>query len=212
MRFPMRMRTRTRMRLRLRFEDFSGLEGTPENLLEILDTIPQVDTNGDISYLIGGGWGVEILTSLPREHHDIDVVILDETIPYNFRTDNRKPEDYFSIICTDSQDIRTNHTTPHHWEYGKRDVYTPGCEFLLVSKVCEGFGREPRDKDYEDAGRILQTQDLDPERLRFVFEKTETSNIEECVSALIEINQRYRSQESVDSHDLIRVHKSILRY
>src|SRR3989344_6316114 len=147
----MGMPWRMEMSIRWKWDEFTGIEGTAENLLKVLDELPQVTAKGKIQYLIAGGWGIELLTGLPREHHDIDALILDERTPSHFGTDTRKPDDYFTVISTTSKDVRESHTTSRYWDYCKREVHIPRAEFLLVSKIYGGFGKEPRDKDYEDA-------------------------------------------------------------
>src|SRR3989338_4208913 len=69
------------------FFDKSWLTGSIDDLITLLTEYPQRDEERDtLSYLISGGWAVEMLTGKKREHHDLDIISL-QKIPLAYRVD-----------------------------------------------------------------------------------------------------------------------------
>lgn len=72
----------------------NGMVNRFEKLREVLKDTPQKDDNGNSVYLITGGWAVDILTGIVRDHRDVDSTILVpyEQLPFLPGTDsNRAP-------------------------------------------------------------------------------------------------------------------------
>lgn len=136
------------------------LTGRPTDLETLLRTHPQVTPKGEIQYLVAGGWAVELLTGVERHHHDLDVINL-VGIPFSYRLDEQKPEQYFETLSLQPEEY-LDHMTAVDWtrktfvstiprKKAKKThhVYVPVPEFLFLSKIA-GFLRAPRDKDYVD--------------------------------------------------------------
>ncbi len=125
------------------------MEGTLENLLWLLDTVPQQDGDGCV-WVLGGGWAVEILMegAHSRDHHDIDTLILSAK-PIHLATDMVRATNYFDILSCSSLFIRQHCTQVVYWQ--KRDVCVLRPEYLFLSK----FLRAPRPQDWEDVQALV---------------------------------------------------------
>lgn len=134
-----------------------GVKGDIQELEKILVTEPQRDNNGKLRYLLTSGLAVELITGFVREHHDLDLVIMD---PNNtewemFGTDNVTPGQYWAGMRFDRQ----------YLEETARRVFTRikdglGVEvvhpaILIVQKSSDAFGRVPRKKDVEDVNALI---------------------------------------------------------
>lgn len=56
----------------------------PSNLIagrlkRVLETDPQIGSYGELRWILGAGWSIELLTAKIRPHHDVDIVILGNT-------------------------------------------------------------------------------------------------------------------------------------
>ena len=179
LRLEMAPRLEQRMELMQKLEHLLpglGVEGTPANLKKMLRTVPQT-TDGEVNYLISGGWACDILSGEQREHKDIDVIILDDGVTY-MDTDNMHPSDYFGILSTDEEDMRENHTRMAHWKQEEKYVYVPSPEFLIASKIAPYNGRPSREKDLNDVYNVMRTKkSIDFNKLMSVFSRV--SGLEE---------------------------------
>ena len=125
--------------------------GTPENLLKILRAMPQIQGE-NVRYLIAGGWAVELLTEVQREHRDLDFLILDDSISL-IGTDCLTGNNYAGKFISTTEQIKRDHVRKVHWNYGNMDVYVPSPEFLLASKVAKPM----RQKDIADVNALKAT-------------------------------------------------------
>ena len=128
-----------------------GVPGSPENLLRVLETIPQY-TAGDVRYLVAGGWAVELLTRISREHHDLDFLILERGIDI-IGTDCLTPENYAGAFIATQEEVRWHHVKYVLWNYGQMTVYVPSPEFLVASKLASPM----RQKDINDVNALRET-------------------------------------------------------
>lgn len=156
------------LRLILKRPEFmGGKSGEPENLADLLESVPQADeTTQRYSWILGGGWAVELLTGEHlRWHHDLDAVLLTGK-PLYLDCDVVHTEDYFGVLSCTSRFIRSNCIQEQEWEYDGRS-YTVGMlcpEFLFLSKIL----RSPRPQDWEDVQLLVRrfANDWDLELIR----------------------------------------------
>ncbi len=178
LRLEMAPRLEQRMEIRQRLEHVLpglGIEGNPANLKKVLKTVPQT-TEGEVNYLISGGWACDILSGEQREHKDIDVIILDDGVTY-MDTDNMYPSDYFGILSIDEEDMRDNHTKRAHWKQEGKYVYIPSPEFLVASKIAPYNGRPSREKDLNDIYNVMRSsKTIDFNKLMSVFSRVSGLN------------------------------------
>lgn len=128
---------------------FKGNGSSFDDLLEILEAVPQVNEDGHLQWALAGGWAVELLTGVMRDHHDIDTVALTSK-PVHLDTDHQESSNYFDIISCSGHFLRKN--CIEEVEIGNQDegetekVYVLCPEFLFLSK----FLRPPRQHDWLD--------------------------------------------------------------
>ena len=128
-------------------------------LEQLLALEPQRDEVGNLRYLVTSGMAVELVTGFEREHHDLDLVIMD---PANvdyweiYGTDNITPQRYWADMRFDPaflQDtVRTTQTRRNHGTVA--EVVHPA--ILMVQKSSNAFGRPPRGKDNADVVAIVR--------------------------------------------------------
>lgn len=128
-------------------------------LEELIALEPQRDEAGNLRYLVTSGMAVELVTGYQREHHDLDLVIMDPTnIDYweIYGTDNVTPQRYWADMRFDPsflQDTaRATRTRPR--EGLVAEVVHPA--ILLVQKSSNAFRRPPRPKDNADVAAIVR--------------------------------------------------------
>lgn len=131
-----------------------GCVGTPENLAQLLDAVPQRSDAGDVRWVLGGGWAVELLTGRSRPHHDIDTVVMARD-PLYLDTDAVHTDNYFGILSCTRLFLARHCTRRVTWTHGGRthDVVVLTPEFLFLSK----FLCTPRDKDWADVVALVET-------------------------------------------------------
>jgi hypothetical protein len=143
------------LRLMLKEPPFFGGATSAADLARLLKTVPQLDQQGRIQWVLGGGWAVELLTGVNlRSHHDIDTIVMTSK-PLYLDTDQVHSDDYFgSLSCTRRFMLKRCVTTVE-WTYRKQTftVLVAKPEFLFLSK----FVRAPRPQDWEDAKLLIQT-------------------------------------------------------
>src|SRR3989344_2374485 len=134
------------------------LTGNPRDLETLLNTQPPMSKRGNVNYILGGGWASEILTGNVRDHHDLDVVKLDDGYLLNYRIDEQTSDNYFGTFSLEPGELLKHFVDIVKWNPKKTrprmqdKTYTLpvlSAEFLLLSKAC-GFLRAPRDKDIFD--------------------------------------------------------------
>lgn len=128
-------------------------------LEQLLVVEPQRDDAGNLRYLVTSGMAVELVTGYEREHHDLDLVIMD---PANtdyweiYGTDNVTPQGYWADMKFDPvflQDtVRRTKTRPRLGQIA--EVVHPA--ILLVQKSSNAFGRAPRPKDNADVVAVVK--------------------------------------------------------
>lgn len=140
-----------------------GKPGTPENLVKLLQAIPQYDEHLDRQlWVLAGGWAVELLTGEHlRDHHDLDALVLTRR-PLYLDCDKVHTDDYFGVISTSNRFIRDRCIRTVAWSHGRRtfQVDVLCVEFLFCSK----FLQKPRPQDWEDVQlltrKFIKTFDL----------------------------------------------------
>ncbi len=129
--------------------------GRLRQLERIIATEPQRDENGRLRYLVTSGLAVEMLTGFEREHHDIDLVIMDSSDPGHWEvigTDNVTPGKYWADMRFDPSFLESTARTVNTRQRGRSqsvEVVHPG--IIMVQKSSDAWGRSPRTKDRNDA-------------------------------------------------------------
>lgn len=129
-------------------------------LEELLALEPQRDEAGNLRYLVTSGMAVELITGYEREHHDLDLVIMD---PANtnyyweiYGTDNVTPQRYWADMRFDpdflTETVRDARTRGNHGPLA--EVVHPA--ILMVQKSSNAWDRPPRPKDNADVGAIVR--------------------------------------------------------
>lgn len=134
-----------------------GIKGTIENLENMLLTEPQRDKNGKLRYLLTSGLAVELVTGFEREHHDLDLVIMD---PNNtewemFGTDNVTPGQYWAGMRFNPQYLEETARKVSTRINGGLVVEVVHPAILIVQKSSDAFDRVPRKKDTEDVKALI---------------------------------------------------------
>jgi hypothetical protein len=125
----------------------------------ILKHEPQRDDNKKLRYLVTSGLAVEMITGFERDHHDLDLVIMD---PENTKywelmgTDNVTPGQYWADMKFDPKFLGDNARSVrirHNKNSSLVEVVHPA--ILMVQKSSDAFGRPPRKKDKADVDAII---------------------------------------------------------
>ena len=125
----------------------------------LLSREPQRNDSGELRYLVTSGFAVEIITGFERDHHDLDLVIMD---PSNVEywelmgTDNVTPGQYWANMKFDASFLE---------RYARKVMIRKGIStrvevvhpaIILVQKSSYAFGRPPRSKDEKDVAAIVR--------------------------------------------------------
>lgn len=120
----------------------------------------QRDGDGTLRYLVTSGLAVEMLTGFSREHHDIDLVIMD---PFDRKrwdiigTDNVTPGKYWADMIFEAQFLQETARsvkTRKRRESPVAEVVHPA--IIMVQKSSDAFGRPPRSKDMADVSALVR--------------------------------------------------------
>ena len=142
--------------------------GTKDELAELLNKHPQRDSKGRLIWLLTSGMAVELATGLEREHHDLDIVVMDEkyTGKWEFLgTDNVTPGQYWAYMIFDPQlleetSIKLAFTTDDNKVQGVEvEIVHP--TIIMTQKLSNAFGRDPREKDLSDAVGVIKWWEQD---------------------------------------------------
>lgn len=146
-------------RLRRTIEAIVKPRSGNSELEELLDCEPQRTEEGYLRYLVTSGMAVELVTGFEREHHDLDLVIMD---PANtdywevYGTDNVTPQRYWARMKFDPAFLsNTARVTQTRGDHGAvTEVVHPA--ILMVQKSSNAFNRSPRSKDKADVVAIIE--------------------------------------------------------
>lgn len=132
--------------------------GTLDELVVLLQEQPQRH-NGKLLWLLTSGLAVELLTGARREHKDLDVVVMDPKNEARWEilgTDNVTPQKYWADMFFDPKFLEKT-AVEVDFEYQDRTykVLTVHPMVIMTQKLSNAFGRNPREKDLEDAFEIL---------------------------------------------------------
>lgn len=130
-----------------------------DRLTSVLDTEPQRDQDGNIRYLLTSGLAVELTTGFERDHHDVDFVIMDPShVNYweIWGTDNVTPGQYWAHMKLDP-DFLSMFSSLIEFRYRGRvyQVETVDPAIILIQKLSNTWGRNPRQKDLADARALV---------------------------------------------------------
>ncbi len=133
-------------------EFFGGKGGTASDLYDLLLVLDQFDADGNIRWVLGGGWAVELLTGVKRPHHDIDAVLVGPK-PAQIDTDAVTPRDYFGVISCSRRHLIASCLDIVEWRYAQEEfrVIVLKPEYLFCSK----FVRRPRPQDWKDVVSLV---------------------------------------------------------
>lgn len=128
----------------------------------LLKREPQRDSSGDHRWLLTSGRAADLGSGRSREHHDIDVVVMQEAELDHWQAIRPRLD-----LCTPTQYrwgemsfparflARTARVVPLDPHGPRRLVEIVHPAILLVQKMSESFGLPPRDKDWYDALALL---------------------------------------------------------
>jgi hypothetical protein len=123
----------------------------------ILEVEPQRTGEGILRYLVTSGLAVEMLTGFEREHHDIDLVIMDPDDQERWDllgTDNVTPGEYWADMRFDPDYLEANARVVETRRKGPAvEVVHPA--IIMVQKSSDAFGRSPRPKDVDDVVALV---------------------------------------------------------
>jgi len=138
------------LRFILRLPPPGRLFWSAEDLVKLLSSALQYDGDGELVWILAGGWAVELLLGEAiREHHDIDTIALGEH-PMLLDTDKQHPDNYFDIFECTSEFLVAKCVRKVKWHGANVFVLAP--EFLFLSK----FIRPPRPQDWQDAQALIR--------------------------------------------------------
>lgn len=141
---------------------FSGIvkTGKISELVALLDAYPQRAGNGQLIWLLTSGLAVELTTGHHREHHDLDIVVMDPNNQWQWEllgTDNVTPDQYwaemifdYNTLATSAYSINFSYNESHY----RVEVVHPA--IIMAQKLSNAFNRDPRQKDIEDAVSIAK--------------------------------------------------------
>lgn len=141
---------------------FTGVvrAGTKEELAELLEKYPQRDSRGRLVWLLTSGMAVELATGFKREHHDLDVVVMDER---NFSeweilgTDNVTPGQYWADMRFNARFLERTAGAASFRVGGRNyNVEVVHPTIIMTQKLSNAFGRNPRSKDIDDAAFVIR--------------------------------------------------------
>lgn len=135
-------------------------DGRLQQLERILALEPQFDPEGRLRYLLTSGLAVELITGFQRDHHDIDLVIMDEHESNRWLligTDNVTPGQYWADMKFEPDYLQRTRRR----EFTRRNKPSPRVEvvhpaIILVQKSSNAFGRPPRERDSHDVSAIVR--------------------------------------------------------
>lgn len=134
------------------------LPGTTESLARFATTEPQLN-RGSLRYLLTSGLAVELITGVPRFHHDCDLVILDRDTTWWIQhgTDNVTPENYWAgMIFEDEYLEQTAWRAEIEVDGVKTEIRTVHPAIILVQKLSNAWGRPPRERDFADVDNLIK--------------------------------------------------------
>lgn len=167
--------------------DLVGAGYDPKAVLQrLLASEPQRDEeDGRLRYLLTSGLAVELITKDPREHHDLDLVIMDysQSDYWNILgTDNVTPGKYWADMQFRRTQLervaRSTILFPDRRRSPIIEMVHPA--IILVQKLSDAFGRPPRDKDYQDVKSLVRFYQLEAPDLKDMWPEV----IEESILAL----------------------------
>lgn len=137
-----------------------GLRERFKQLEDILTIEPQRAADGRLRYLVTSGLAVEMVTGFRRDHHDIDLVVMDpdDTNRWDLiGTDNVTPGEYWADMEFDAKFLETTAREATMQKGATSpvvEVVHPG--IIMVQKASDAFGRPPRRKDEDDVSAIIR--------------------------------------------------------
>ena len=133
-------------------------DGRIRQLEMLLSQEPQRDRNGRLRYLLTSGLAVELITGFRRDHHDLDLVIMDPSQVGRWRlmgTDNVTPGKYWADMEFDAEELERTAVSVSTRQRGRGfTVETVHPAIIMVQKSSDAFGRPPRQKDKDDVEAI----------------------------------------------------------
>jgi len=140
-------------------------------LERILQLESQRDNHSQLRYLLTSGLAVELITGFEREHHDLDLVIMDpdnEDYWEIYGTDNVTPGQYWADMRFDPQYLDQTARMAFTRINKGMPVETVHPGILMVQKSSDAFYRPPRQKDTSDVEALIEYwKDKDPNPMRW---------------------------------------------
>ena len=134
--------------------------GSFEELVELLEKHPQRNSKGELVWLLTSGMAVEIVTGYEREHHDLDVVVMDSRNYWRWEllgTDNVTPGQYWADMRFDENYLdETSIKVKFDYRGQIHEVEMVHPVLIMTQKLSNAFDRPPREKDVADAVAVLK--------------------------------------------------------
>lgn len=134
--------------------------GKISELVELIDRYPQRAANGQLVWLLTSGLAVELTTGYQREHHDLDLVVMDPNHLWQWEllgTDNVTPGQYWADMKFNYQALAASAcAVKFRFEQKPYQVEIVHPAIIMTQKLSDAFKREPRQKDIQDAASIAQ--------------------------------------------------------
>lgn len=135
------------------------VHGTLEAFSKFMDSEPQLDSEDNYRWLLTSGVAVEIITGTKRHHHDTDLVLFDLKDGWwlKYLTDNVTPRKYWADMKFDPKFLeQTAWIARFNANGSEHTVATVHPAIILVQKLSNAWGREPRDRDYFDVDSLIK--------------------------------------------------------
>lgn len=134
--------------------------GTKSELARLIEQYPQRNARGSLIWLLTSGMAIELTTGYQRQHHDLDVVVMDPNNLWHWEllgTDNVTPGQYWADMKFDCRELEST-ALPVVFQHGSSryrvEVVHP--TIIMTQKMSDAFGRQPRQKDVDDAVSVAQ--------------------------------------------------------
>lgn len=172
---------------------FSKAEASNDvNMLkELLRVVPQKQ-NGQVAYVVAGGWAVEILSGKSRPHGNINVLVMD---PEKQVLESHRCLDYLGVLYLDKALDRAlvkRDVIEADWKRGHCKVYVPSPEFMIGTKLLPRSAVDnPRGKDMADVITMLKAYSPRKKFLAKVFRALPYVRDPETVAEYVSETARY---------------------
>lgn len=171
--------------------------GTTNELVKLLRYQPQRDRAGNLIWLLTSGMAVDLVTNTKREHHDLDIVVMNPGSLDRWEilgTDNVTPGQYWADMKFDPHYLENTVYRTSLTFNGKRyPVETVHPSIIIAQKLSNAFDRNPREKDVSDVVTVIKWWErCHPHQSSWI------NIVDEAVKALPENQQQITTKRIVE--------------